>query len=335
MVIRCYPCIRGCAYVKIFLGVSLLILGVYMLAMTPIVLDCGELRSTCPTKFGRMLDDMSNTPNGHIVEEAAVNDYCDCLVSCINYMAVYHMNGQSSSPENCYAKSQAAGPKAAAVVGQHDHTAAEAAGYSTLPGMGNDECYSCAEASSAQDGLFLALVIMATLCGVALFVSAGCEHLELKHHNLTFALFGIASDVVCTLVLLVAVVLGWRGSTLADSACRPQAFDEWFREAGQDSTMENPDQAALFTQFFMSIFNKGLSNLCGEERTLHIYTLVCALGVLSAMWSFVATSCAALGFSNDGEDSEEDPDHHHAQELQDLLKLGQGHRMTGRRPQRG
>lgn len=316
MVVKCYPWIRGCAYVKIFEGISLMAVGVYMLAMTPIILDCGETRSQCPNKFGELIDNIEQQPLGHLNKEATINSYCDCLVSCINYMSVYRTNGQSNDANNCFRLSQEAGVASSVVAGKvHPDT------YTVLPGLSETECVTCATTSTEQDELFFGLVILSTFCGVALFVSAGCEHLEVKRHNVSFMVFGILSDVVCACALSTALLLSEHGASFADLACAPEVFQDVYTKAGEDSTLNSPDEAALFTQFFLGFFSTAMDNICGEHATLHVYSLVCALGIVSSGWSFCATLFAMCGWSDDGDsdDDSDDMDNFRHNEMKEIL----------------
>lgn len=323
---QCYPCIRGCAYMKVVLAVALLLLALWILADTPIVLDCSEVRTTCPAKFDRLLNDLSQG-RGEEVSEAVIDDYCRCLEECINYMGVFRLDGQSEKPTNCYRKSVAAGIQSSTVAGQYFSLEK---GRSLVPGLAEAECQSCGLVSGHQNSLFSAMALLATACGVVLFVSAGCEHLEVKHHAVPFTAIGMSSDMVCASALSLAFVLSVVGGRYANGACNPEHFNKLLVEAARASTWDDANHAARYSKFFNDIFDQSLHRMCAEESTFQAFACVAFMGVVSALWSCVASGCICVGIANDAEESDSEFDNLTHQELDNVLK-SHGHLFTGPR----
>lgn len=297
MVLKCYPCIRGCSYVKGALGGVLLLLTVYMFANQPEGRNCGEMLNECILDFGVLIDQMANQANFHLTRMNEVQKYCNCFVSCVNYISVFHANGMAVDSQNCFRKTAKAGLPGVATTGLANGTA-----MAIWPSVSMTTCSTCSEVVEAQSDFSTYLAALASLCGLAMLVTAGCEHMEIKFHNAAFSFGVLFLDFICGFLLAAAMVLSISGAQVALQGCNPESFDSALKQGGIDSVAGDKNKAAIFTDFLALMLEPLGEGICEQLRPLSVFALVAAVSGFSNFWSAMSTLCLCMGCTDDGID---------------------------------
>lgn len=301
--LKCYPCIRGCGYVKGVLGAVLMLLTAYMTANQDLKMNCSEMLSECILDFGVLIDQIHNRPNLHLTRQNDVQTMCQCLQQCVNYFSVFHVNGMAANEGNCFRASAAAGMPGIATSGQSIGEAPQ-----LLPTVGTTDCIACSEAAGAQSALETSLGILCALCGVAMFVTAGCEHVELKFHNALFSICVLVLDCLCGCILVVAMGFSISGLQMAQEACDPTQFAAALKQAGTDTHSADPNKAAIFANLLHLLLKPLAEGVCMQLRPFSVCALVTAVASLANMWSCFVTTFLCLGCTDDGMDSDHEDD---------------------------
>merc|ERR1719469_1424570 len=95
----------------------------------------------------------------------------------------------------------------------------------------------------------MSLAWLVTLSGIAMFTTAGCEHLELKLHNAMFSIGVLVLDILCGILLVCAAGVAIGGAQLAAKACDPTDYSAGLKQAGLDSISDEENKAAIFADF--------------------------------------------------------------------------------------
>lgn len=313
MVLKCYACIRGCGYLKGVLGGVLLLLTAYLMTSTPEGLHCSHLLHDCLLDFGVLVDQMANKANFHLTRESEVTEYCECFASCINYMSVFHTDGMKIDRRNCFRKSAKVGLPGISTSGEATGTSA----VPVLPTLSTRECTTCTDAVRTQGEFSTGLGWLCAFCGVGMFMTAGCEHVELKFHNSIFSVGVLVLDAVCGLMLSIATFVSIEGARVALGGCDPETFAEALKVAGTDSVTGDINKAAIFADFLALMLKPLGQEVCSDLRPLSVCALVTALCGLANLWSAFITCLLCLGCTDDGLDDNSDDDK--AADLHDLM----------------
>jgi len=303
MVLKCYPCIRGCGYVKGVLGAVLLMLTVYMTANQELKMNCSHMLSECILDFGVLIDQIHDRPNLHLTRQNDVQSMCQCVQRCVNYFSVFHVNGMAAHEGNCFKASAAAGMPGIATTGQSVGEATP-----LLPTIGTDECTRCSDAAEAQARLETSLGVLCAICGVAMFVTAGCEHVELKFHSAMFGVGVVVLDFICGVLLVIAMGFSISGAEMAREACDPTQFSAALKQAGTDSHTSDENKAAIFANLLQLLLRPLAEGVCVQFRPFSVCALVTAVASLSNMWACFVTTFLCLGCTDDGMDSDHEDD---------------------------
>jgi hypothetical protein len=159
---------------------------------------------------------------------------------------------------------------------------------------------------------------MAALSGIALLITAGCEHMEMKWHGKLYACCVFVTDLLAGIVLAAGVSVAFAAMAVAHASCDPESFWSAVKDGGVDSTNNNADQASGFAQFFMAILLPLMKNMCAEKNPLALYALAGTIGVFGSLTSFFASVCVCLHCSDDGIDGTHDD--HAAVHMQHLMQ---------------
>jgi len=304
------------------LGVALLLVGVYMAGHTPQVLDCNRLRSACPRDFGALLDKLGGVPGGHLTKEAAVNSYCNCVDECINYMLVYTEEGATPEPErtNCFLKSQAAGVGSSRAAPTNG-TARPPEG--SLPTLTGHTCVTCASASEAQEGTYVSIASLSSVCGVLLIATAGCEIFDISFRSVLLSAFTLGADAAVGCLLLVATFISVWGLVSANLACDADPLRRTLEQAGRDSTDGDANRAAIYANFLIELLEPMAAGVCAQLHEFSVYASTSVVAGAASFWSFCATLWICAGLSDDSDDTE---DEESGSEARKLMAVGASRR---------
>eukprot|EP00929_Paragymnodinium_shiwhaense_P068738 TRINITY_DN34628_c0_g1_i1.p1 TRINITY_DN34628_c0_g1~~TRINITY_DN34628_c0_g1_i1.p1 ORF type:complete len:327 (-),score=73.80 TRINITY_DN34628_c0_g1_i1:364-1344(-) len=306
---KCYPVIRGCGVAKVLCGLALIAAGLWIRG-EEWSLDCESMSATCPAAFQEMIAVSTGNSQDAVAasESAEATAYCDCLASCMNYMSVYESNKVSAEPTNCYPLSAAAGvPEVAGNVPSSgvasDPNVGTGSGQTTIPGTDATVCSSCSGMEEHLDKLITFLAIFAISAGVALMITAGCEHLELKWHGRGYAMCVLFTDCAVGVWLIAALCVAISGLVVAQAACEPEDFEAAVEDGGNDSTNNSPDQSAAFATFFMKVSLPIVKGSCSLKNPFSLYAAGMLIGMFSSFTSFLASCAVCTRMSDDGLDN--------------------------------
>jgi hypothetical protein len=288
--------------------------------------------------------------------EAEIGDYCRCFSSCLNYMTVYEKNQASvvgdAATTNCYVKSNAAGIQSPAT----NNVAGAGGGYTSpaviptvtaapsvtvtppvatpanrrltmnttrrlnmnkVPGFSQNTCVSCEQAKSNSGDVYRRFAGLAIVCGIALLITAGCEHMGMKWHSAGFSFCVLISDASASGLLMLGSILSMSVAAFAGAACDPDTAMQVFRDAGADNTDGNPDHAAAYANFLIKMLGPAVQGICGDQNKFYTYAVFTAIGGLSVFVGFLATCCVCLHCTDDGEGLH--PDDDEANEMKSMM----------------
>mmetsp|Transcript_9096 Transcript_9096/g.20068 ORF Transcript_9096/g.20068 Transcript_9096/m.20068 type:complete len:334 (-) Transcript_9096:145-1146(-) len=329
---KCFPLIRGCGALKVVLG---LVLGgvafTFLSQSENQYLDCNEMNEACPPAYQNLVEQitasaLATVPEGavNVSIAAEVEAYCTCFMKCMNYVTVYEERQQAAELTNCYLYSQRAGvPSPPDNLRRLDTISGEIVrrlgdGGHSLPGMDNKQCQSCEDVAEHEEDIITKLGEIAAIAGLALIIMAGCECLELKTGSQVFAFCVLITDIICFLVLGVALIIASFGVATSQVACDPEAFRAVLEDAARDSTDGDPDHAAEFFNFLFKLTEHMWEGMCAEKPRFMVYSITAFIGCLASFFSFFITCCVCMRCTEDGMDAH--PDDMRAAEMQNLMQ---------------
>lgn len=313
---KCYACIRGCAYLKGALGLALVGVAIWIEGMHTAIIDCNAFQAACPDAFNGLIGTVnrltkSDAKAGSSGETQA---YCDCFSNCMNYMVVYERNQSTNTSDNCFEYSLRAGIPSSDFnfrrLGNSDSEVLVVErrlgdGGKVLPMLGNT-CVSCEEIQGKEAGFVHALAGLAASAGIALILAAGSEMLEIKFHSSLCSLCVLMVDVVVAVELIGSVCIAAVFLVMALVGCDPDSLSKIVEDAGKDSTDGSGDRAAAFTDFFLKLLSPLMQNLCAQFSKFMVYLMVALLGLFASAWSAIATCCVCMGCTSDGKGTSHD-----------------------------
>merc|ERR1712194_544921 len=288
-------------YVKGALGGTLLLLTLWIHNTDVQSLDCSDFHTQCTSYFGVVLDQAANEANLHLTRQSEALEYCKCFTSCVNYITVFNGRGDAKVPTNCFVQSSLAGLQGVA-------TSPQASGetFQLVPSMPMHSCVTCSNASQENEGLIKVLSWLALLSGIAMFTTAGCEHMEIKHHNGLFAILVLAMDFFRAILLFITMTSSIAAAKKAHDSCDPTGFSMAIKQGGLDTISSNVDAAAIFTNFLALMLDNLSEDTCHQLRIWAVFAMVTAVSSLANLWAFSVTVFLCLGCTDDGIDDHSD-----------------------------
>mmetsp|Transcript_118732 Transcript_118732/g.335883 ORF Transcript_118732/g.335883 Transcript_118732/m.335883 type:complete len:344 (+) Transcript_118732:130-1161(+) len=322
---KCYPIIRGCAFAKVIMGVILVGIAAWIVA-NPWTLECGKLAETCPEAAMDMLKAINGNASDSLVqstESAEVVQFCDCFTRCINYITVFEDEKLDANPDNCFTYSQAMGiplnpvnerrlsTRAYEFVidGFQQHVLRPRVGRRRLgdggsvPDLDKDICSSCEDFEGGEEHLFDGLASLSAFCGIALLLTAACELAELKMQSAAFSICIIITDIACAALLVTGMTVSAVAGAAAAVACDPDAIERPIEDAGDDSTLGNPDTSASMALFLTKLLVPAVGGVCDTRSVLTLYGMTLMVGHFAVVVGIVATFCVCVGCTDDGMDA--------------------------------
>lgn len=320
---KCYPCIRGCGIFKVILGLILVGTAIWFIAEPTELMDCPGLMVQCPTAFGDLIKELEPSVDPANAE-SEIQAYCDCLNKCINYMTVYEGQQDTNEETNCFLQSTRAGIRSSYKDNRRlfdsklPPFSSNSFGQSllargrrleddgSLPGTSKQVCVSCEEVDEHEYVIFNTLGGIAGSTGLALLIVAACEFMDIKFQSKLFALCVLFTDLVCGLALFIATCVAFGCLHIAVASCDPESMKRVTEDAGADSTDGEADHSAAYARFLFALLEPMAENLCTTAPKFTLFACVAMVGLVSTLWSFVATTCVCLGMTEDGYDGSAD-----------------------------
>lgn len=310
---KCFPCLKAFEGGKLICALVLLIVGAMMIVQEPNVINCNKFTAQCPTAFNK------NAPANKAVmawvqngTQNAIQSYCSCISSCMNWFLVYGENKTSTDKNNCFAWSIAAGVKGNSTPSMR---ANNGEGSKSLAGVtGQGTCSSCEDIAGYESKIFRVLGGIALMCALGLAVSVTCEVKGVKIGNKCFSLCTLGTDW-CVIVLLAVATgiagVGWFAATIA---CDPDKLSKELTKAADAST-DNKDNGAAMFQFLIDLMAPLASGLCGQRKKFFVYALSSSFAETFTWLTVIATCCICCKCTKDGKDKGD----HKAKEMQKLM----------------
>lgn len=144
------------------------------------------------------------------------------------------------------------------------------------------------------------LAVVAASCGMGMLLTAFCEHGEVKFHSKVYSSCVLLTDIAVSVLLLVGAGIGLVSVVAAATSCDPESFTSVIQDAGNDSSLSNPDQAAAMATFFFHMLASVMEDMCKTRGPFTVYTMCCLIGLCGTLTGVLASCCVLSGLTDDG-----------------------------------